>query len=402
MRILVVGNDVYQDAVANIITKSKFTCRENIIPLLNIEKAEYFILNNLMNEGKHIDLIIVDDDITYNRFHKNLCDWIRSIEVGSYSKGNFRISSIPIMLLKENDVKENTFETGFNNKYNVVLSLKKNGYDGKIKYYGQKVVKEFREDILTDLDTLNIKVDNVRENSKLNLGWDYNKFTNNSLYYLSRTKVLSQEFIKSPKHLDYPWLSNQNLIEIEQSLDQYEKIIKRLKFNGRAFERRVLHAFYNKFKHFLLRDTYEKLIYDKRFVISSTSHYHIPDFILTSPFPEFLKTSISEIKRHNIFFQYLPKQHKNFTSYFQNALNQSSNYEDDFNNLKWKSYLTENIGNPIDKFQIDLIIGLDERINEFILNKMKKHYSTINLVTHNSLKQKTEEFYYRSKATTII
>ena len=47
------------------------------------------------------------------------------------------------------------------------------------------------------------------------------------------------------------------------------------------------------------------------------------------------------------------------------------------------------------KFQMDLIIGLDERRTEFIQRKLSRHYSTINVLTHDELIAMVEDYYKR-------
>ncbi|MBI3234355.1 MAG: hypothetical protein HYZ42_09995, partial [Bacteroidetes bacterium] len=258
----------------------------------------------------------------------------------------------------------------------------------------RKVVKEWREEILCDLAALRIELNNAKATNKT-FGFslsDYKMVARNYEFYFSITKIVSKEFIKSPKIFDYDWFSGEKLIAIETSLEQYNKIIRNLfKYNGKAFERQVLHKFYNKYPFFLKKDIYKNQIYDKRFYISSTSKFHIPDFILESPFPDHTYTSISEIKKHNIYFEFKPNQHKNFTNYTQNALNQASNYEDDFRNA----------GLFNGKIQMDLIIGLDDRFTEFVKRKVQKHFSTTNIVTHNKLISQVEEYYDRLKLCSI-
>jgi len=343
-------------------------------------------------------LIIADDITEGNRHNNNLCDWIRFSDLSFSDLGNFRLSSIPIILCK----REIRAEYQTNNHYNNVLPFIDDDKDLRIVDYSKKAVKSWREEILNDLETLKLDLNQLKifGSQFMHLSPAYNKIARNYSHYFGVTKIVSENFIKTPNSLNYDWLSHDHLIKVERSYEGYNRIIKKLfKYNGKKIERQVLHAFYKKNKHFLLRDTYEKFLYEKRFYLSSTSHFHIPDFILTSPFPGLIRTSISEIKRHNIEFEYLPKQHKNFTNYFQNSLNQASNYQDDFENEKNQKYLEEEVGD--NKFQMDLIIGLDDKLTELILRKVQKHYSSINVTTHTQLLKNNEDYYNRLKELNI-
>src|SRR5258705_333097 len=53
------------------------------------------------------------------------------------------------------------------------------------------------------------------------------KIKSDPKYWASRTAILSENFINSPRILNYNWLED-NLIEMEQHIDRYEDIIKNL------------------------------------------------------------------------------------------------------------------------------------------------------------------------------
>jgi hypothetical protein len=64
-------------------------------------------------------------------------------------------------------------------------------------------------------------------------------------------------------------------------------------------------------------------------------------------------------------------------------------------------YLNNKIGRPVKNFQVDLIVGIDEKMDEFVYKKINKHYPTLNIITHDQLTYKNEDFYRRSESVSI-
>jgi len=401
MKILLIGDKEYRQLTVARLVESKITISENIIQISESSEAKAFFLNNVIGQKKeqHLDLIILNDNLDENH-PANFCSWLKSIDE-SYSDSNFRVSSIPIILFKK-DIGEQEY---LESKYDKVLPVNENEYDDRLILYCKEVTKKWRDSIFEDLETLKIDLEQLKfYGSDFNLiNSNYKSISDNLDYYYSITTIMSNEFIQNPKMLNYDWFSLKTREKIEKSLYEYESIIKMTKkFNNRYFEQQVLHKFYNNYPHFLCRDTYENQLHEQRFYISTTSHFHRPDFILTSPFPGYTPTSISEIKRHNIYFQYKPHIHHNFTDYFQNALNQASNYEDDFTSGKNYEYLIDKFGynfvessNNLINCKIDLIIGLDDRMADFTIKKLSKHFPSINITTHDLLLQQVEDYLQR-------
>jgi len=388
MKILIVGDTRYNEVLAKKMVANGLTCHNNIIGIDDIYEAKEFTLNNILGKGitQHIDLIIVDDIIANNKYQSNLCEWLRGIDE-SFSGSNFRLSSIPIILCKKDIVQsENT-----SSLYNATLPFSEDEKDLRIVSTSRRLVRAWRKEILDDLSILEINPKTLEAfgNNFKSTFTHYSRFSKDVEYYFSRTKIVSKDFIKSPQAFDYAWMSENKILEIEKSLHQYVKIIRDLeRRNKKAFERPVLHKFYNQHKFFLARDVFGEQIYERRYYVSKTSAYHIPDFTLPAAFPGYSAASISEIKRHDIFFEYDPKHHQYFTPYSLKALMQASSYQVDFE----AAGLFEN------KFQMDLIIGLDERRTEFIRGKLAKHFATINVTTHDELIAMVEDYYKRLRS----
>jgi hypothetical protein len=94
---------------------------------------------------------------------------------------------------------------------------------------------------------------------------------------------------------------------------------------------------------------------------------------------------VTEIKNPDVEFEGNRVRHENFHSYTQKALNQVSNYEDDFLAHGTSEYITSRTGykqcSPA--INVDLIIGLNDNLSPFARKKLDKHYRTINCVTHD-------------------
>ncbi|MFA7378842.1 MAG: hypothetical protein WC150_00155 [Bacteroidia bacterium] len=385
MKILLVGGVFYRERVVKLIVGSGLTCRENIVQVATVNEAINFIENQVQNKSKkqHLDLIIVDDTIDLNRHQNNLCDWIRSCN-GSFSDFNFRLSSIPVILFKEG------IERHYNSSslYSATLPLTDNANDDRLFKYSNQLVKDWRGAILNDIShSLGIDINKLRlhDRSFVSIVSDYKSTSANSSYYLTKTKVVSKEFIQSPKFPKYDWFQSSRIGQAEQALEKYSKIISgRVRYFGRAYERQVQHAFYNQFPFVLTRDTYSRKTYERRVYVNRDHFtYHIPDYVLSASFPGYTNTSITEIKRHNITFEGNPRRHENFSFYTGKALHQVSNYEDSFQNIYGE------------KLQVDLIIGLENNLTDYFLRQIEKHYKTINLVTHDQMIASVEEYYNR-------
>lgn len=401
MRLILVCNEDIKVETIQKIELNGLACNKNILYFSDIERAKEFIVQDVIDQPgtkKHIDLVVVDDVTDGSKYEKNLCEWIRSHD-GFYSDNNFRISSIPVILYK----KEGSLGYG-NTIYDDVVPFAEYITDNRLITASKKVVKNWREKILADLDVLSIRLEDLNSDygsNKLPYS-NYSIIKNYDLFY-TRTSVFSTQFIKKPKRLNYEWLEKGFLIKILQSHEEYNKIITgQKKYYGKTYERKVLQEFYNNNPHFLKRDIYENQQYSKYYHISSTSAFHIPDYVLTSPFPEYIATSISEIKRDDKLLEYNPKRHEPFTRYFKNSLMQQSNYEDDFLKPQNQDLITQKIGYQTNNFQFDLIIGLESTLTDHLRLKVNKHFSSINIITHDKLLQLVEHYYIREEGLNIF
>src|SRR5690606_38951595 len=123
----------------------------------------------------------------------------------SYSRNNFRISSIPLILYSNNETREIIKIDGFN------AVIKKNNV-GDHTYFIKQIeyqIKNWRKNLLEDLEILQIldmDLNNFHLTSHYKTFYK-NNIANNSLnYFALKTKIVSEEFIKLPTSLYYDWI----------------------------------------------------------------------------------------------------------------------------------------------------------------------------------------------------
>jgi hypothetical protein len=157
MKILLVGNGSYREKVIYKIVKHNVACKQNIIECLDTESGINLVQNKVIKDQTSLDLIIADDKILGNKFQKNLCDWVRTSDQ-SFSNNDFKISSLPIILLKD----EIGYGYNLNNLYNSVIPFTDSDADLRIINACDKTVKEWREKIPADLDLLEINMNDLK------------------------------------------------------------------------------------------------------------------------------------------------------------------------------------------------------------------------------------------------
>jgi hypothetical protein len=400
MRILLLGNEQLREKTISKMISQNLTTHGNIFSETEIETGKKFIRNYLIGKQAPFDAIIVDDNTEYNSFQDNLCEYIRDSK-DCFSNFDFRLSSIPVILYK----KDIGYSDRINTLYDAVIPFSEEDDDLRIIQTCKRIVKNWREKILSDLDTVGLKMKDLKTYDKTFLFEfpNYALKTKDPDTYFIRTEVLSKEFIQAPKYLNYDWLIPNKKKIILQSLEQYDKVIHdRHGYKGKYFEVQILHPLYQKFPNLLCSDVFEKQVYSVRYYIKSIkpTGWHIPDFVLLSPF----LTSVTEIKNHNIKFEGNPIRNDNFSIYTQHALDQVSNYEDDFLEKATPIYFQDRTGynKCSDNIQVNLVIGLNENLTDFAKRKIKKHHGTIKYDTHDSKLLESEKHLKRLSDISIF
>ena len=348
-----------------------------------------FITNHLEVAKGHIDLIITND-IRFsesNTLKANELLFFINNHNSTFSKNNFRISSIPVLLYS-------IYETKQNELYGFKSIVKKNNI-GIHKFFFdecERLIKDWRSQVYSDLDNIGLKVEQLynfvsSDNFK---NYYFNNVSRNSVsIYHNRTTHLSKEFIKAPNTLNYEWIIF-NSIEIEKSIHKYIDTYKNHRKYDRTYgERAILHQFFIENKIILLRDTYTDMKYELNLNEIDTKNSEECDFILKTEYPDFLKTTFFEVKKEDVTF-YVKKNTKRpqISAAFLSHLNQVWHYkkfaENPLNSAEMKNKLEYDTKN----FDFVLLAGRTEERDEmkYIFEEnVDRMFEGIKVVTYEDL-----------------
>ncbi len=356
----------------------------------SFDSCKDFIIKHLEGRKLAIDLIVTNDSAyTDNDILKasELCFFKNCLST-SYSKGDFRISSIPILLYSKNDDKS----TNFNSSFNSIVKKNEFGKHSEFIKECERLIKNWRKQLNTDLEVLRIKIKDLPNfrNTILYKNYYSRKISNNAAHYFTNeTKLLSFEFIKCPKALNYDWLLlSDKLIEeaIMKYIDTYKNHIKYDRKNG---ERAVLHQFFKNNRTVLLRDTYSDMKYELNLNELNSKDSEECDFILKTEYPEFLNTTFFEVKKEDVTF-YVKKTAKRpqISSEFLSHLNQVWGYKQFAQNPINKVELHSKLEYQTDNFDFVLLAGrLEEKeeMKNLFDPDLKRMFEGIKVITYEEL-----------------
>lgn len=389
MRILINDHEKTKEQYFKIFSSNGYE-NNSLIFVHSSESCKNFITKHLEGGKLAIDLIITNDSAyTDNDILKatEVCFFKNCLST-SYSKGNFRISSIPILLYSKNDDKSNNFNHGFNS------IVKKNEYGKHRSFINEceRLIKEWRKQLHIDLEALQIKIKDLPNfrNTLYYKNYYFKKITNNAdHYFINKTKILSSEFIKCPMALNYDWvLLNDKTIEesIMRYIDTYKKHIKYDRKNG---ERAILHQFFKTYRTILLRDTYSDMKYELNLTELNSKNSEECDFILKTEYPEFLNTTFFEVKKEDVTF-YVKKNTKRpqISSEFLSHLNQVWSYKQFAQNPINKVELFSKLEYQTDNLDFVLLAGrLEEKeeMKHLFEPEVKRMFEGVKVITYEEL-----------------
>jgi hypothetical protein len=365
--------------------------KNELIFCQTFEQTKDFIVNQLEKNKLHIDLIITNDS---NNGHSTnllksseLSFFIRSLTT-SFSKKNFRISSIPIILYSKNETKLSEDILGFNR------IIQKNTLGNHQYFINQceRAIKNWRKSILEDLDILDIPIESLHNfifSKYYQIHYSKRILNCPEYHFAHSTSIVSLEFIRCPQPLNYDWLSIKEE-NIEEALEKYSEIYKRhKKYDRRNNERTVLHKFFNENKIILLRDTFVDLQYETNLYEANGVLSEECDFILKTDFPEYLNTTFFEVKKEDVkFFSNVNRKRPSLNRKFQDHLDQIWQYKKFSQNESNYKEIENKLGYRTNHFDYVLLAGRDEEKAEFqelFQEKMKDHYDGITVMTFEEL-----------------
>lgn len=389
MRILI--NDFENTKNQYIKMFSSFGYEENeLIFSFSFENTRDFIINQLEKNKLHIDLIITNNSREDNNdtLKANELQYFKNCLQTSFSKGNFRISSIPIIQYSNYESKSDLINSGFD------AIIKKNEY-GDHKFFiheCERLVIGWRGLLFSDLEVLEIKLEQLTHliNSDYFNKYYFQRISKNSEnYFANKTKVVSNEFIKAPTPLNYDWIVL-NGKDIEASILKYVDTYKHhVKYDRKNGERAILHEFFKQHRTILLRDTYVDLEYELNLNEIKANTSEECDFILKTEYPDFLKTTFFEVKKEDVTF-YVKKNTKRpqFSSDFLSNLQQVWGYKEYAENPLHQIELKKKLKYETNNFDYVLLAGRieEKKEMEYVFDKqVQRMFEDIKVITYEEL-----------------
>jgi hypothetical protein len=390
MRILI--NDFEDQKERYMSTFSQFGYEKNeLIFCDSFDKSKAVIVNHLAGKKLHIDLIITNESpYSPDTLMASELSYLKNKITESFSRNNFRICSIPIILYSNYESKSDSY----NRRFDSIVQISEVGNHDYFISECERVIREWRHQIYADLDNLGINISHLPGFQHSNYFMNYyqsNISKKAEEYFSLKTKVLSIEFIRLPAPLHYDWIIL-NDGSIEKAILDFEKTYKNhIKYDRYNNERTILHDFFDKNRLILLRDTYTDLQHEKNLFDLNEKTSEECDYILKTEFPDFLKTTFFEVKKEDVVFYVKkhtkrPQLSRNFFSHLEQVWRYKEFTQDTINQPE----ITNRIGYETNQFDYVLLAGRLEEKMEFKekfdkdLNRM---FKDIEVITYEELEE---------------
>lgn len=370
------------------------------------ESSRDFIETHLEKKQLHIDLIISNDSkgSSSDTLKANEFCFFKNNLTTSFSKKNFRISSIPTILYSKNEIKSLQFQSNFS-------SIVQKNENGDHRYFVdecERVIKDWRKLLFSDLETLEIKLKQLPQFaiSDYFMKYYFGKVSRNAdNYFVNKTKTVSMEFIKLPTPLYYDWVVLTNHA-IEQAILRYIDTYKHhVKYDRKNGERGILHQFFKQNRTILLRDTYSDMKYELNLNELKANNSEECDFILKTEYPDFLNTTFFEVKKENVTF-YVKKNTKRpqISSEFLSHLQQVWGYKQYTENPHHKVELNSKLKYSTDNFDFVLLAGrLEEKeeMKDLFESQLNRMFEGVKVITYEELEEVNTNYLDKFNRLTI-
>lgn len=372
---------------------------ENELILLDsFQETKSFIVNQLERNKLHIDAIITNESskMFVDSLQASKLEKFKNGLDTSYSNGNFRISSIPLILYSQTETRENIQIEGFQS---VIKKNTSGQHDFFISRF-EETIRNWRKKLITDLENLEILNKNTLNFQETHFYKTHykNAIANNSeTFFLLKTNIVSREYIKLPTPLLLDWLIL-GRDEIEKTITEFNSTYNNhVKYDRKNNERTILHEFFNQNKMILLRGAFVDLEYEKNLYDLNEKTNEECDYILKTEFPEFLKTTFFEVKKEDVTF-YVKKKTKRpqLSSNYLSHLEQVWRYKEYSENTDNQSELESKLGYGTSNFDHILLAGRKEEkleMNDKFSGDLNRMFNGIEVVTYEELEELNIDYY---------
>lgn len=388
MRVLFISKSISdEDRIRN---ELKSLCEGHSLTFCySIDDAKSFIENGIVKHQIPLDLVITNNTIRFQSCN-DFRDWIRVDDNRTYSKRDFNLNKIPIALI----VDSNQNKRMFNNYETVIDDI---GID-KLNLFASNfsaTIRSWRKEVLDELDTVGIEFNSGIINYSL-------FFSENSRRNRS-TRILSENFKMFPRKLNYYWLEF-NKQQIEKSIDDFVKMLKKARRMGNKREEKTYHQFFNENKFFLLRDAYSKFWYEPR-LFKKYDKYEEPDYTLKPNMSYQTDLSLLEVKLPNEAFMTNKKYHSSPRARLIQHIIQVNDYKDYLESDEYLSEINKVFGYIPKKINYNLLVGRADSKEEHLyeINKRMKQLGQGDLIlmTYDELMEYQVKFLERMEILEI-
>jgi hypothetical protein len=355
-------------------------------------EAEDFINNHIVKKQIPLDLIISENNIQ----HKKATEFYQAIikdKKRTYSNYDFKFCTIPMVLIV--DKNENRYAYSQFGFYDVIDNI---GLDNLHHFVPEFIssVKTWRRKILDELDNLGIKFNSGRI--------DYTFYFSEDRKRNIPTNILSENFKKFPRKLNYDWLE-ENDKQIEIAIDEFIKELKTSTKLNKKKEEKKFHKLFNKYPFLIKRDNYSDHWYEPRLYYNNAEYYE-PDYSLKPNFSQRTDLSILEVKLPNEAFIKKTKFHpKPYNNIFSHII-QVNDYKDYLESDEYHTAIKKVFGFVPESIEYNILIGrLDDKTSSFsIFNKRMKQIDSlhINFITYDELLDYQVKYLERTKLLKIM
>ncbi|HEY9561268.1 MAG TPA: Shedu anti-phage system protein SduA domain-containing protein [Anseongella sp.] len=386
MKLLIVDTQASEERIRKIFLNEDYESN-NLLFVNSVEDAKDFIANQLIRDRAHIDAIITNN-VEGNSELANAHHIVRFLNhsIESYSNQNFRVSSIPVVLHSEAEDKSDLQNLGFN------AIVKSNGLCSHRNLVDvvEDQIKKWRESFIEDLDRLelDLSVESFFKNDSEKRRY-VQRFGKNYPDSFSKTNVLSMQFIRFPKTLDYDWITISDEM-LESTLTVFRTTFRaNIKYDRRQNERTIIHQLFLRNPSLLHRDSYADHKYELSLKEKQDNCRQNCDFILMPDLPSHQNTTFFEVKKENVKMMVkMNKKRPRFSSEMHDHLYQISDYRKYTTKPENAAELAVKMGYLPERNSFQLLVGrLDEKLEakDIFREKLGDHFPGIEVVTYEEL-----------------
>lgn len=346
-----------------------------------IAEADCFIAGELILKQKRLDIIITDLFENEGRSARDFCYDLRNDTKNTYSQGNFKLSSIPIILMFPGRLNRQQY---LNFGFDEIIDSTYDNFYGKLLRASKDIVKKWRNLVYDGLELLKVgeqqvfnKADYILQRSKSEI-----------------TKILSDEYVRRKSKLELPWFQRDHC-RLEEGL---ELLVKRIKEAEKSVkkEEKKFHQVMNAYQELLLRGSYCHYCYEPQFPKTLNHYAAIPDFILRRYYSD-QEIEVLEFKTPNEKFYKRMNFHPMVRQAIFNHVGQVKDYKDYLEDPENQERLQSELGLKPLKVHYNRVIGRREDFiaNQSLYERRARHFNLdeVDIVTFDDLVDCGERYY---------